>query len=65
MLYHRDTQRYAKIFFDLQGLIRPKKHNIDRNGKLAAKLFFENGIPSPDRSGNPFVAGFATKDWNG
>jgi hypothetical protein len=25
----------------------------------------KNEFPSPDRSGNPFVAGFATKDWNG
>jgi hypothetical protein len=25
---------------------------------------FENGSPSPDGSGNPFVPGFGTKDWN-
>ena len=29
------------------------------------KYSYENDCPSPDRSGNPFVAGFATKDWNG
>jgi hypothetical protein len=26
---------------------------------------YENQNPSPDRSGNPFVPGFGTKDWNG
>ena len=25
---------------------------------------YENDCPSPDRSENPFVAVFATKDWN-
>ncbi|EJL67139.1 hypothetical protein PMI10_00140, partial [Flavobacterium sp. CF136] len=29
------------------------------------KYSCENAYPSPDRSGNPFVAGLATKDSNG
>ena len=28
------------------------------------KSYYENECPSPDRRGNPFVAVFATKDWN-
>ncbi|OOV20565.1 hypothetical protein BXU10_13530 [Flavobacterium sp. LM4] len=27
------------------------------------RISFENGCTSPDGKGNPFVAGFATKDW--
>ena len=33
--------------------------------KINESILLENGTSSPDRSGNPFVAGFATKDWNG
>jgi hypothetical protein len=31
-------------------------------GQTKRKYSYENKCPSPDRSGNPFVAGFATKD---
>ena len=30
-------------------------------------VYLQNGLlrsPSPDRSGNPFMPGFGTKDWN-
>ena len=33
-------------------------------GQTRGKNSYENDCPSPDRSGNPFVAVFATKDWN-
>ncbi|KQB39485.1 hypothetical protein RC62_1166 [Flavobacterium aquidurense] len=29
------------------------------------ETYCENGFHSPDRSGNPFMAGFAIKDCNG
>jgi hypothetical protein len=37
-------------------------HNPFTNDMLKQKHSYENDSHSPDRSGNPFVAGFATKD---
>ncbi|KAF2329591.1 hypothetical protein [Flavobacterium ginsenosidimutans] len=39
-------------------------HQMERNLKNG-KYSYEYECPSPDRSGNPFVPGFGTKDWNG
>jgi hypothetical protein len=40
------------------------KKKIDK--RLKTKFSIEDGCPSPDRSGNPFVfSSRKTKDWNG
>jgi hypothetical protein len=49
-------------FQNLVGVIDSCKN--ERFNKMT-NTNYENDCPSPDRSGNPFVPEFGTKDWNG